>query len=59
MHLSFTDFVPRKAGLAALENAYLFEKDEKTHEKATKKVQEKLSARVKKENAADADVRRA
>ena len=31
----------------------------KTHEKATKKVQEKLSARVKKENAADADVRRA
>ena len=45
--------------MAALENAYLFEKDEKTHEKATKKVQEKLSARVKKENVADADVRRA
>ena len=57
MHLSFTIFVPGKTGSAALENAYLFEKDEKTHEKATKKVQEKLSARVKKENAADADVR--
>ena len=32
--------------MAALENAYLFEKDEKTHE-SYKKVQEKLSARVK------------